>query len=342
MKTNAVRFYEIGGPEVLRIENIDLPTLEDDEVVIDVEAFSINRADILFIHGHHYTLPQLPSRIGSEAAGRIRMVGKNVTRYKIGEKVCTVPHHNTKYGVQGEQAIMHQDYLAPWPDNVTAEQATSIWMQMLTAYYPIVEISQASSEDFVLIGAGSSSAALGAIRIAKDAGACVIATTRTGDKSKQILAAGADHVISTDSQNLATVIMEITGGRGVRVIYDPIGGGFYETYLDAMADNAIIFLYGLLSGIPVQIDVVKMVQKAAILHPYSMFNHVRDSNQLKRGIEYITHRLKSDQLIPTVDSVFTFNDVVEAYRYMEAGKQVGKIVVRITLADQHSIGRINP
>lgn len=325
-----VRFHELGAPaDVLRIEDTNVPAPKANEVRIEIEAFALNRADNLFTYGHHYTLPTLPSRIGSEAAGRVEAVGSAVTAFRVGDHVCTIPFHTDKYGVQGELALYPEDYLAPWPDCLSAEQATSVWMQYLTAYFALIEIGEVSPDDHILIGAASSSAGLAAIQLCKDAGSTVIATTRTAKKRLAIQSAGADHVVVTDQETLESRIKELTDGKGVRLVYDPIGGPFMKTYVNALARRATIFLYGLLSGEPTEVEVVPMVRKAAILHPYSMFNHVCEPDELERGKTYVLQRLIDGRLKPIIDRVFAFDDTLEAYRHMDSMKQLGKIVVRV-------------
>lgn len=325
-----IRFHELGGPDVLKIEEWTAPQLKAGEVLFDVAAFALNRADVLFHQGLHYTLPSLPSRLGSEACGTVVAVGDGVKGFAVGDKVSTIPFATAEYGVHGEQAIMNQEFLAPWPEKLTAVEATSIWMQYLTGYYPIVDIGKAKKGDYVLVSAASSSAGLGAIEIARDAGACVIGTTRSGSKSDAILAAGAHHVIATQKENVAERILEISDGKGVRVVYDAVGGSLYDQYTDALAQDAIVFLYGLLDGEPAKVDVVKMVRKNAIIHPYSMFNEVRHADRLERGMSYILERLNDGRFKPRVDeTVFTMDNPVDAYRYMLQGEQIGKIVVQV-------------
>lgn len=324
-----VRFKRIGGPEVLSIEDIEKPEPGPGEVRLEVCAFALNRADCLFIRGQHYSQASLPSRIGSEAAGIVDAIGEGVSEFEPGDKVCTIPFHNDKYGVQGEFAVYPARYVAPWPERLSAVQACSVWMQYLTAYFALLEVGKAGTGDFVLIPAASSSAGLGAIQLVTDVGATAIATTRTDEKKQFILQAGAGHVVVTEREDLARRIDEITDGAGVRLVYDPIGGSFLKSYVDALARHATIFLYGLLSGEPTVVEIVPMVRKAAVLHPYSMFNHVSDPVQLARGKNYIQERLGDGRLTPLVDRVFDFEQVVEAYQYMESNQQKGKIVVRV-------------
>ncbi|NKB39275.1 MAG: zinc-binding dehydrogenase [Gammaproteobacteria bacterium] len=325
-----VQFKEFGGPEKLQFTSLEPGKLEAGEVLFKVDAFALNRADILFLNGHHYSLPNFPSRIGSEAAGVVEAVGSGVTNFKPGDKVSSIPFHNDAYGTQGEWAIVPEQYLCSWPDSLSAEEACSVWMQYLTAYYALFEVGKLTENDYVLIPAASSSAGIGAIQLTEEAGAKAIATTRTQDKAEFLLTAGASFVVVTEDENLAERILEITGGQGVRLVYDPIAGSFTKAYLDALARHAIIFLYGLLGGDATEVDIVAMVRKAAVIHPYSMFNHVCEAEQLEKGKDYIFSRLLNGSLRPLVDRVFDFEQTLDAYRYMETNQQKGKIVVKTT------------
>lgn len=159
-------------------------------------------------------------------------MGEGVTDWEVGDRVATIPHHNETYGVHARHAVYDADYLARWPGHLDAEQATSTWMEI--------------SDDAILIPAASSSASLGAMEIAKDRGATIIATTRTQAKVDQIRDAGADHVVVTDEEDLQQRILDATDGKGVRVVYDPIAGDFLDEYAEALSDGAMVFVYGVL------------------------------------------------------------------------------------------------
>ena len=166
--TKIISFNSIGGPEVLEFQDFKLnQEIGPDEVLYKVKAFALNRSDWLLAAGYHYTIPNLPSRIGSEAAGIVEKVGSNVKHFKIGDKVTSIPFFTTKYLVHGEVAITPEKYLTHCPSNLDFIESCSIWMQYLTSYYPFVEIAKIKEGDFVLIGAASSSAGLGAIDIVK-------------------------------------------------------------------------------------------------------------------------------------------------------------------------------
>ena len=326
----AIRFHRMGGPEVLHIEEIELLPPGPNEVRIKVSAFALNRADLLLMVGQHYTAASFPSRIGSEASGIVDAVGENVSGFNVGDRVSTIPFHTAIHGVQGEYATVPAQYLAPWPEGLSATEACSVWMQYLTAYFPFNEITQIGEGDWVLIAAASSSAGQGAMQIARAQGAKVVATTRTVKKQNLLQELGAHQVIVTEEEpDIATRILELTEGKGVKLAYDPIGGDFTSQYAEAMAWHGVIILYGVLAGTSTDIPVVPMVRRAAVLHPYSMFNHVSEPDQLKRGIHFISEKMKQGLLRPRIDHVFSFSDAIEAYHYMESNQQSGKIVVSL-------------
>lgn len=327
--SKTVRVHRIGGPEHLHLDDLALPEPGAGEVRFKVEAFALNRADLLYMRGQHYTLPRLPSRVGSEACGVVDAVGPGASRFAVGDRVSSIPFHSNLHGVQGQHAVVPEAYLAPWPEGLPADQACSIWMQYLTAYFALVEVGRMTPADNVLIPAASSSAGLGALQLTKMFGATAIATTRTQRKKAALLDAGADHVIVTEEQNTRDRIVEITRGEGVRLSFDPVGGAFTVGYVDALARDAVIFVYGLLSGERTEAPIVEMVRKNAVLHPFSMFNHVEDRAQRDRGLRTVTKGLRDGALAPRVDRVFRFEQFREAYAYMEGDTQMGKIVVAL-------------
>lgn len=327
--SKTVRVHRLGGPEYLQIDHLPVPQPGHGEVRFKVEAFALNRADLLFMRGQHYTLPNLPSRIGSEASGIVDAVGPGVTRFQTGDRVTSIPFHTDQYGVQGEHAIVPEDYLTPWPAGFSAVQSCSIWMQYLTAYFALVEVGQMTSADAVLIPAASSSAGLGALQLTKMFGATAIATTRTNRKKADLLAAGADAVIVTDEENTTDRIAEITDGAGVRLSFDPVGGKFTASYGEALARDAIILLYGMLANEKTEVAMVPMVRRNAVLRPFSMFNYVGDSAQRLRGVQTVLNGVAAGALYPKIDRVFSFENFREAYNYMEGNAQTGKIVVEM-------------
>lgn len=239
-----LRLHEFTGPSGLRIDEMAVVEPEKNEVRIKVDAFSLNYGDFELMNNGYVFSVELPSRMGDEAAGTVEAIGPDVKNFRVGDRVSTMPWMNAGYGVDGEFAIVPEIFVAKYPDNLTPAEGCSIWVSYLTAYYALAEISQVKSGDFVLITAASSSAGLAAIDMAHLLGATPICTTRTSDNKPFLLTEGADHVIITEDENISEKTMEISAGKGAKVIYDPIGGALVQEYANAMATGCDIYLYG--------------------------------------------------------------------------------------------------
>lgn len=304
------------------------------EVRYRVHAIGLNRADILYMQGDHYTPTVFPIRIGYEACGIVDAVGAGVAEFKIGDRVSAIPVGDPKYCVAGESAITSARFLAPWPQGYSPEEAAATWMQYMTAYFPLREVSNLGAGDTVLITAASSSAGLGAIQLAKYLGARVIATTRTSDKSDFLTHAGADLVVATSEENLSKRVLEWTDGRGVRVVYDAVAGSFMGRYAEAVARKAKIFVYGFLGGAAmIECPILPLVRKGATIELYSLINYVQEPYAIERGREFIWNAIRTGAIRPVVDRVFGLGEVRDAYAYMQSGTQKGKIVLRCSGAD---------
>lgn len=325
----AIRFHRIGGPEVLQFDEMEIPKPSGNEVLFKVDAFALNQADILFINGIHYTVPNFPSRIGSEATGIVMEVGHDVTTFKKGDRVTSIPFYTQKHGVQGEYAVVPEIYLTKVPDSYSVEEATSFWMQYLTAYYALFKLGSVKKGDYVFIPATSGTAGQGALKLAKDAGAIVIGSTRTSDKEQFIKSLGADHVLVSSEENILDQLMKISGEKGVKFVFDPIGGSFVSQYMKSLSFGGSATIYGLLSGEQTEFPILDLVRKNTKLYAYSLFNYVMDEALLKEGKKYVLNSIEKNGLKPVVDKVFDFKETVKAYNYMRSNKQKGKIVVRV-------------
>ena len=323
-----VRFYETGSADVLKIEELPQTEPAEGEVRLKVEAIGLNRAEVMFRKGQYLEAPELPSRLGYEAAGIVDAVGPGTGDINIGDRVSTIPAFSMgEYGVYGESAIVPCQAAAHYPDNLSAAEGASIWMQFLTAYGALVEIGQLKDRDSVVITAASSSVGLAAIQITKAAGALAIATTRGADKKQFLLDAGADRVIVTDDEDLVEKVMAGTSGKGANLIFDPVGGPLLEGLADAAAPGATIFEYGALSPVPTIFPLLTALQKGLIIRGYTLFEIVGDAERFARGKQYVYAGLESGVLSPVIDSTFPLDAIADAHRYMESNQQKGKIVV---------------
>jgi NADPH:quinone reductase-like Zn-dependent oxidoreductase len=325
-----VRFHRLGGPENLQLDEMPSQQPGKGEVRLRVHAIGLNRAESMFYHGQYLEQPQLPSRLGYEAAGVVEAAGEGVDQGWVGQTVATIPGFSmTRYGTLGEEAVVPATSLGKYPANLTPVQAAAIWMQYLTAYGALVHVGAVKAGDFVSIPAASSSVGLAAIQIVRDAGATAIAVTRTQAKREELLALGAHHVIVSDEEDYIARVKEITGGKGARLTFDPVAGPGVETLAKAAARGGIIFEYGLLSGQPTPFPLFHALGNALSLRGYSIMEITTDPNKLKTATKYTYDRLEDGRFVPKVARTFPLAQVVEAYRYLESNQQIGKVVVTV-------------
>ena len=325
-----VRFHKLGAPEVLQLDELPLPEPAANEVRLRVKAIGLNRAEVMFREDQYLYPPKLPSKLGYEASGTVEAIGPNVAPSWLGKTVSTVPNFKlNKYGVCGEVTIVPVDSLAEYPANLSPEEGTSIWMQYLTAYGALIHHAHLTKGDFVLLTAASSSVGLAAIELVKAEGAISIATTRTSAKRDELLALGANHVIVTDEEDLVARVQEITGGKGVRIIFDPIAGKGLETLAAAAAVGAIIIEYGALASEPTPFPLFPAIGKALTIRGYTLMEITTHPDTLAEARKYIFDHLAAGHLKPRIDKIFPLSQIVDAYRYMESNQQIGKIVVTV-------------
>ena len=321
-------FDLVDGKPELQLRELALRDPGPGEVRYAVHAIGVNRADIAYMEGGHYTRTTFPSRICYEACGIVDAVGPDVTGFAVGDRVSAIPFGDHKYCVGGESAITPARYLASWPEGFSAAEAAATYMQYFTAYFPLRELACVGARDAVLVTAASSSAGLGAIQMAKLLGATVIASTRTNDKREFLMGAGADYVVATSDGGVSEQIMGCTGGRGVRVVYDAVAGRFIYEYADSVAEDAQIFIYGAVAGdSTVQAPILPLIRKGAVIRLYSLINYLRDPIATDRARRFIELALRAQALRPFVDRVFALEDAAAAFAYMRSGVQKGKIVL---------------
>jgi NADPH:quinone reductase-like Zn-dependent oxidoreductase len=325
-----VRFAAPGGPEVLKFEDVVIPAAGPGEVRIQVKAIGINRAEAMFREDAYIESPTLPARLGYEAVGVIDSIGDGVTGFALGDVVNTIPAFSmNQYGMYGEVVLAPVHAVVKHPSSLSYREAASIWMMFVTAYGALIEDAKLTPQDVVLIPAASSSVGLAAIQLTNLAGATPIALTRTSAKRQQLLDAGAKHVIATEEQDLVAEVLKITDGKGARVVFDPVGGPNFAKLMEVLAVQGIIYLYGALSDDVTSIPVLDFLAKRQTIKAHNIWLTSGDPVRLKAAVDYILQGLASGRLKPVIDKTFTFDEIVEVHRYLEANGQFGKIVVTV-------------
>jgi NADPH:quinone reductase-like Zn-dependent oxidoreductase len=326
-----VRFYEFGDASVLKLDDVPILEPKAGEIRIKVAAIGLNRAEVMFRRGKYLERAEkFPCGLGYEASGTVDAIGSGVTGFKIGDKVSTIPAFSMqRYGVYGEYAVVPAHAVSHHPDNLSFEEAASIWMQYLTAYGALIEYAKIKKGDFVLITAASSSVGLAAIQICRVTGAIPIATTRGESKKQFILNAGAHTVITTDTQNLVEEVNKLTNNQGVDYVFDPVAGEFLQVLAQATKSGGTIFEYGALSTNPTIFPLFDALKKGLKIQGYTLFEIVSDPEKYKRGQQYVIDLLSKSNVKPIIDKTFPLDKIVDAHRHMESNSQNGKIVVTV-------------
>lgn len=307
-----------------------VPTPGRGEIRFQVRAFALNQADIAMARGIYGSAPGA-MRIGLEGAGIVDMVGEGVTRYQPGDHVAAIPNIDGPYLTGGEYALVQEEFASPWPADWSAEQAAGLWMQHLTPYYPFVEKFPLRLGDWVIITAATGGTGLGSVRLASLLGARVIATTRDPAKEQALRDHGAEVVLSTERSDFVDEVLRVTGGRGVKLINDSLCGPFAETLADCLSYAGNMYIHGALSGdLSVHMPMMKIIQRQAGLHGFSLQNELRGAERLARGRDFVFDAANRGLLPPPrIDSVFECADIQLACDRIQSGRQIGRIVVTV-------------
>lgn len=325
-----IRFHRHGGPEVLTIEDIDVPLPGPGEVRIWTKALGLNRAEALFRSGSYIEQAEFPSGIGLEAAGLIESVGVGVEGLSPGDAVSLVPPRSMlRWPVHGELVTVPAELVVKHPPALGWEAAAASWMQYLTAYGALIDIARLERGEHVVITAASSSVGLAAIQIANRIGGIPIAVTRTSRKAQALHEAGAAHVIASADEDLEARLWKIAGEDGVRVVFDAVGGLAFLPLTAAMARGGILFNYGGLSPEATPFPLFNVLGKSLTLRGYLVHEIIGDPKRLAAAKAFILDGLGNGSLKPIIARTFPFEEIVEAHRYLESNEQFGKVVVTL-------------
>lgn len=292
--SRVIRFHRIGGPDVLQIDDVDVPAPGAGEIRLRVKAIGINRAEVMYRTGHYTIAPRFPATLGYEAAGVVEALGPGVAGFAPGDAVSVVPAFSfADYGMYGEQVNVPAHAVVKHPDGLSFEEAAATWMMYVTAYGALIELGGLQHGDAVLIDAG------------------------------------AAHVIVGSGPDLTRDVLRMAGGNGARVAFDPVGGPDAAHQLRALRPHGMFVQYGALDTRDLAVPVMDLLAKHLTLRGYELFEISGDPQRLERAKRFITDGLAAGALKPSIDRTFTFEQIADAHRYMEAGAQVGKIVVTV-------------
>ncbi len=317
-----------GSAEELVLEEIAAPVARENEVLVKVRASALNRADILQREGKYPPPAGASNILGLEIAGDVHSMGNKVKRWKKGDRIFgLVPG-----GGYAEYAVINDLMANPIPSELTYEQAASIPEVFLTAYQALVWHSRLQKGEKILIHAGASGVGTAAIQIAKvlESEVFITASSRKHEICRKL---GAKYTIDYTNEDFAFRINELTEKKGVDVIIDFIAGPYFSNNLNSLArDGRLVLLATLGGGKAGDADIRQILTKRLTIIGSTLRSRQLDY-QIRLNADFIDFGLdkfESGVLKPVVDKVYNWNDAAEAHRYMEANKNIGKIVLTVS------------
>jgi len=322
--TKALVCREHGMPDKLDLTN-DWPVadLGEHDVRIRVRAAGLNFPDVLIIQGKYQMQPEMPFVPGGECAGEITEVGAKVTRYKVGDKVVQMG----MVGGFSEEIVTNQAAVLPMPEGLTVEQAAGIGITYFTTYHALVQRANIRPGETLLVLGAAGGVGTSAVELGKALGAKVIAAASSDEKLAICKELGADEVINYSTESLKDRIKEITNGRGVDVVYDPVGGDFSEQAIRGMAWNGRFLVIGFASGpipsIPLNLTLLKGCSIVGVF--WGRFMQEEPAVQ-QANIEALWKMFAEGKLKPIIKDVFPIEEYEAGYAAMIERRARGKVI----------------
>ncbi|MFM7801138.1 MAG: NADPH:quinone oxidoreductase family protein [Limnohabitans sp.] len=312
------------GVEALQWRELPTPTPAANEVLIRIEAASLNFPDILIVQNKYQMKPALPFVPGSEYAGKIEAIGQDVSHLKIGQPVACL----SGTGGFGTHVVAPANFCLPLPDGFDAVDAAAFIMIYATSYHALVDRAHLHPSDTVLIMGAAGGVGTSAIQIAKLIGANVIAAASTKEKCDFCLTLGADHVINYTDKNFRDKLKELTKSKGPDVIYDPVGGDFTEPAFRSIAWRGRYLVVGFASGpipsLPLNLPLLKGASLIGVF--WGDFSK-REPEMNSKMMQTLIQWYKQGKIKPPIDCTMPMHELPAAYERMNSRAVMGKLVM---------------
>ncbi|MCB1748424.1 MAG: NAD(P)H-quinone oxidoreductase [Gammaproteobacteria bacterium] len=323
----AVAITAPGGPEVLVPCTLPRPAPSAGEVLIRVHAAGVNRPDCLQRAGLYPVPPGASPLPGLEVAGEVVALGAGAERWQPGDRVVALTHG----GGYAEYCVATASHCLPWPDGWSAVEAAGLPETCFTVYHNLVERGRLAAAETALVHGGSSGIGSTAIQVARGLGAAVVVTAGSAEKCAYCLELGASHAIDYRVEDWEARVRELTGGRGVDVVLDMVGGAYIAQNVRLLADDGRYVFIAFLKGPKAEVNFTPVLLKrltitGSTLRPQS----VAAKAAIARGVEERLWPLIADgKLVSRVHATFPLAAAAEAHAVMEAGTHMGKLVLSV-------------
>jgi NADPH2:quinone reductase len=314
-----------GLPDVLELAtDWPQPTVGEQDVLIDVKAAGLNFPDVLIIQGKYQYQPEMPFIPGGECAGVVAGVGAKVSRFKIGDKVISAGSS----GAFCQQIAVNEAGVFPMPDGLSFEQAAGVSITYFTSYYALKQRANLQPGETLLVLGAAGGVGTSAIELGKHMGAKVIAAASTDEKLELCRKLGADELINYSKVSLKDAIKELTGGKGVDVVYDPVGGDYAEPAIRGMAWNGRYLVIGFASGpipkIPLNLTLLKGCSIVGVF--WGRFT-VEEPHVNLQNVEALWKLFASGKIRPVVTDSFPIEQYQDAFNCMIERRARGKVII---------------
>lgn len=320
----AIRIHQHGGPEQLRYDDVDVGAPGAGEVRLRQSAVGLNYIDVYHRTGL-YPIVDLPAIIGLEAAGTVEEVGEGVEEVAVGDRVA---YANPPLGAYADERLMPAHRLVRLPEGIDDRQAAAMMLQGMTVQYLIRRTCRVQSGDMVLFHAAAGGVGLIACQWLRHLGAITIGTVGSEEKADLARAHGCHHTINYRTENFVERVQEITGGRGVRVVYDSIGRDTFEGSLDCLAPLGMMVTFGNASGPVDSFNTAILAQKGSLFltRPTLMTYTARREDMLAMAGELFDMVLSGVVTIE-INQTYPLAEAARAHRDLEARKTTGSTIL---------------
>jgi putative PIG3 family NAD(P)H quinone oxidoreductase len=321
----AIEISSPGGPDVLKAKSMPVPKPGPGQVLIKVAAAGVNRPDVAQRMGHYPPPPGHSPLPGLEVAGEVAVTGEGVTRWKPGDKVCALVNG----GGYTEYCLAEETIALPVPGGLDIVHAGAVPETFFTVWNNVFERGRLAAGEWLLVHGGSSGIGTTAIQLGKAFGAKVIATAGSAEKCKACLALGADKAVNYRSEDFVAACKEATGGKGIDVTLDMVGGDYTERNIAAAAEDGRIVQIAVLGGAEVKLNIARLMMKRLTLTGSTLRPRTREVKAgFARALEAkVWPLLASGKVKVVMDSTFPLAKAADAHRRLESGAHIGKVVL---------------
>lgn len=323
MQIKAIRFHQFGGAEVLRYENVELPEPEPDEVRIRHTAIGLNLIDTYHRSGL-YPL-ELPSGLGSEAAGVVEALGADVDSLKIGQRVAYTGRPAMAYS---QARNWPADQAVPIPEGVSDEEAAAVLLKGLTAWYLLRRSYRVQPGDPVVLYAAAGGVGSLASQWASHLGATVIGIVSTPEKAELALSQGCAHVLFADDDDISGKVRQLTGGEGVAAVYDSVGKDTFMTSLDCLRPHGVMVSFGNASGPVDPFSPAELAKRHSlyVTRPV-LFDFIDTRENLLAACKELFDAISAGTVRVHVNQRYPLSEAATAHRDIESRRTTGSTVL---------------